>query len=78
MTQLLESTTVPTEPEISVVQGWTTSLADIARRLGPDCARAETRQRVMTYLRGLLSPAERKNSWPLAEEIGDVTPSGCQ
>jgi SRSO17 transposase len=78
MTQLIESTTAPTEPEISVVQGWTTYLTDIARRLGPYFARAETRQRVMTYLRGLLSPAERKNSWQLAEETGDATPDGFQ
>lgn len=78
MTQLIESTTTPTEPEISVVQGWTTYLTDIARRLGPDFARAETRQRVMTYLQGLLSPAERKNSWQLAEETGEATPYGFQ
>ena len=78
MTQLIESTTTPTEPEISVVQGWTTYLTDIARRLGPYFARAETRQRVMTYLQGLLSPAERKNSWQLAEETGEATPYGFQ
>jgi SRSO17 transposase len=78
MTQRIESTTTPTEPEIAVVQGWTTYLTDIARRLGPYFARAETRQRVMTYLQGLLSPAERKNSWQLAEEIGDATPYGFQ
>ena len=78
MTQLIETTTAPTEPEISVVQGWTTYLTDIARRLGPYFARAETRQRVMTYLQGLLSPAERKNSWQLAEETGDATPYGFQ
>ena len=78
MTQLMASTTAPTEPEIAVVQGWTTYVTDIARRLGPYVARAETRQRVMTYLRGLLSPAERNNSWQLAEETGDATPSGFQ
>ena len=78
MTPLIESTTAPTEPEIAVVQGWTTYLTDITRRLGPYFARAETRQRVMTYLQGLLSPAERKNSWQLAEETGDATPYGFQ
>jgi SRSO17 transposase len=78
MIQLLEPTTTPTEPEIATVQGWTTYLTDIARRLGPHFARAETRQRVMTYLQGLLSPAERKNSWRLAEETGDATPYGFQ
>jgi SRSO17 transposase len=76
MTQLTESTIAPTEAELSVVQGWTTYVTDIARRLGPSFARAETRQRVMTYRRGLLSPAERNNSWQLAEETGDATPYG--
>jgi SRSO17 transposase len=32
----------------------------------------------MTYLRGLLSPAERKNSWQLAEVSGDTTPYAIQ
>jgi SRSO17 transposase len=30
----------------------------------------------MAYLRGLRSPAERKNSWQLAEVSGDATPDG--
>jgi SRSO17 transposase len=32
----------------------------------------------MAYLRGLLSPAERKNSWQLAEVSGDPTPYAFQ
>jgi SRSO17 transposase len=32
----------------------------------------------MTYLRGLLSPVERKNGWQLAEQAGDATPDGVQ
>ena len=32
----------------------------------------------MAYRRGLLSPAERKNSWQLAEVSGDATPDGLQ
>lgn len=32
----------------------------------------------MAYLRGLLSPAERKNSWQLADVSGDATPYGFQ
>jgi SRSO17 transposase len=78
MTQRMESTTAPTGQEISVVQGWAAYLTDIAQRLGPYVARAETRQRVMTYLRGLLSPAERNNSWQMAEVTGDTTPEGFQ
>jgi SRSO17 transposase len=32
----------------------------------------------MAYLRGLLSPVERKNSWQLADVSGDTTPYGFQ
>jgi len=32
----------------------------------------------MAYLRGLLSPVERKNSWQLAEVCGEATPFGLQ
>ena len=32
----------------------------------------------MAYLRGLLSPAERKNSWQLAEVSGEATPYAFQ
>ena len=39
---------------------------------------AELRTRARSYLRGLLSAAERKNSWQLAEVAGDGTPYGIQ
>jgi hypothetical protein len=32
----------------------------------------------MAYLRALLSPAERKNSWQLVEVSGDATPYAFQ
>ena len=51
---------------------------DIERRLAPYFERAEPRQRAMAYLRGLLSPAGRKNSWQLAEVSGDATPYALQ
>ena len=66
------------DQEISAVQGGTAYLTDIERRLAPYFERAEPRQRAMAYLRGLLSPAERKNSWQLAEVSGDATPYGFQ
>ena len=40
--------------------------------------RPEPRRRVLEYLRGLLSPVERKNGWQLAEQAGDATPDGVQ
>ena len=32
----------------------------------------------LEYLKGLLSPVERKNGWQLAEHAGDATPYGVQ
>ena len=40
--------------------------------------RPEPRRRALDYLRGLLSPVERKNGWQLAEQAGDATPYGVQ
>ena len=40
--------------------------------------RPKPRRRVLDYLRGLLSPVERKNGWQLAEHIGVATPAGVQ
>jgi SRSO17 transposase len=69
----------PTTDEADgAVQGGLAYLADIERRLAPYFERAEPRQRAMAYLRALLSPAERKNSWQLAEVSGDATPYGFQ
>ena len=40
--------------------------------------RPEPRRRALEYLKGLLSPVERKNGWQLAERAGDATPYGVQ
>jgi SRSO17 transposase len=66
------------DPDVLVVQGGAASLAAIEHRLAPYFERAEPRQRAIAYLRGLLSAAERKNSWQLAEVNGDATPYGFQ
>src|SRR5690349_11428157 len=73
-----------TEPSVSLdvdlleVQVWQQYWAEVARRIGPVFARSEARARAMAYLAGLLSPAERKNSWQLAEITGATTPYGFQ
>jgi SRSO17 transposase len=64
--------------DVSAVLGGAAYLTDIERRLAPYFERAEPRQQAMAYLRGLLSPAERKNSWQLAEIIGAATPYAFQ
>jgi SRSO17 transposase len=50
----------------------------VAARIGPRFAREEARLRTQAYLRGLLSPVERKNGWQLAEAAGDRTPYATQ
>jgi hypothetical protein len=47
---------------------------DDARAVG----RREARRHTWAYIRGLLSPVERKNGWQLAEANGDATPYGLQ
>ena len=56
------------------VQTWTGLLA----RVGAHFPRAEAREHVGAYLKGLLSPVERKNSWQLAEAVGEPTPYALQ
>src|ERR671932_1081198 len=60
------------------VWAWTAAVAEVERRLYPYFARSEARQQAMAYLRGLLSPVERKNSWQLAEVVGAANPYGFQ
>jgi SRSO17 transposase len=62
----------------TAAQQWAKELDGLGQRIGPRFARAEPRQRVVAYLRGLLSPVERKNSWQVAEELGEPTPYGVQ
>jgi SRSO17 transposase len=50
----------------------------VAARIGPRFARSDARRRAQTYLRGLLSPVERKKGWQLAEAAGDRTPYATQ
>ncbi len=60
------------------VRSWTCELDTVSERIAPRFARSELRERARSYLRGLLSGAERKNSWQLAEVEGNTTPYGLQ
>jgi SRSO17 transposase len=66
------------DEDSSAVQGGAADLTALERRLAPYVERAEPRRRAMAYLRGLLSPAERKHSGQLAEVSGDTTPYAFQ
>jgi SRSO17 transposase len=78
MMHMPNSTASLVDQDQSVVPGGAAYLNDLERRLAPYFERAEPRQRAMAYVRGLLSPAERKNSWQLAEVSGDTTPYAFQ
>lgn len=68
----------PAELDLLDVQVWNVYWAQVERRIGPVFTRSDARERAMSYLAGLLSPAERKNSWQLAEMSGDPNPYGFQ
>ena len=68
----------PTDATASIIAGGQAYLADVARRLAPYFARSQSRHRAQAYLQGLLSVAERKNSWQVAEVCGESTPYGFQ
>jgi SRSO17 transposase len=63
---------------VAEVVGWAGGLDEVLERIGPRFARAEPRARAGVYLRGLVSPVERKNGWTLAEQAGDATPDAMQ
>jgi SRSO17 transposase len=73
-----EPSAAPQDQDVLAVQRGFAYLNDIERRLAPYCERAEPRQRAMAYLRGRLSPAERENSWQLAEVSSDTRPDALQ
>jgi SRSO17 transposase len=61
-----------------MVSGWSESFAGFAAGFAARFPRVESRRRMGCYLRGLLSEAERKNGWTLAEVAGDAGPQGMQ
>ncbi len=63
---------------VGAVEGWAADLGALHRRMGRHVKRLEARRRLLAYLRGLLSPVERKNGWQLAEQAGEATPDGMQ
>src|ERR671937_1709279 len=63
---------------VAQVEHWAAELEALTGRIAPRFRRVEARRRVGALLRGLLSAAERKNGWQLAEQAGEATPDGMQ
>jgi SRSO17 transposase len=57
---------------------WADGLVELHERISPRFGRIEPRRRALGYLQGLLGQVERKNSWWLAEQAGELTPDGMQ
>jgi SRSO17 transposase len=64
--------------DVAEVEAWAEGLAEVHARIAPRFARSEPRERVLAYVRGLLAPLEKKNSWTLAEQAGEAIPDGMQ
>lgn len=54
------------------------ALDEVHARIGPYFHRREMRERARRYLGGLLGQVVRKNSWQLAEALGEAGPQGVQ
>ena len=64
--------------EVAEVARWAEGIVRVHECIAGRFRRPEPRKRALEYLKGLLSPVERKNGWQLAEQAGDATPYGVQ
>lgn len=58
--------------------GWKAELERAHEGIADLFARSEVRERSLSYMKGLLSGCERKNSWQVAEWVGEGAPYGMQ
>ena len=64
--------------DTDAIAKWDQSFEELTRRILLRFARKDLRLRAERYLRGLLDRVERKNSWQLAEAVGDASPHAIQ
>ena len=64
--------------DAEAVHGWTQQFDHLTQRISDCFCRCDLRRRAIGYLRGLLGQVQRKNSWQLAECVGDESPHGIQ
>jgi SRSO17 transposase len=58
--------------------GWSAGFTAFVGRFAARFPRVESRRQMRAYVRGLLSEAERKNGWTLAEVAGEAGPERMQ
>lgn len=66
------------QPTAEDIEGWADELERVGRKIARRFTRAEPRRRATAYIRGLLSVVPRKNSWQIAEHLGDDAPHAVQ
>jgi len=57
---------------------WESELASVLARIRPLFYRTESKKHAEQYVRGLLSPIQRKNGWTIAEHVGEPGPAALQ
>jgi hypothetical protein len=60
------------------VDMWESELGSLLARISPLFYRTESKKHAEQYIRGLLSPLERKNGWTIAEHVGESEPKALQ
>jgi SRSO17 transposase len=73
-----DNTPSPAVTTLSDVIHWREALRELHARLAPHFARPEPRERALRFVQGILSTADRKNGWQLAEQAREATPYGMQ
>lgn len=64
-------------PRVDLV-AWAETFNEMFSLIAGEFAQVQSRRRAHGYLLGLLSQAERKNGWSIAEFAGDCSPAGMQ
>ena len=64
--------------DAGTVRGWSNRFDELVDQVGPCFGRHDWRFQATGYVRGLLGPVERKNSWQLSEHLGRPKPYGLQ
>jgi SRSO17 transposase len=67
-----------TKRTVAQAAAWAEELDAMFALIQHRFSRDEPRHHAFAYLKGLLSPVERKNGWQLAEQAGDETPYAIQ
>jgi SRSO17 transposase len=65
-------------PASTAIEQWSAYLQELHARIAHHFLRPEIRQRTYRFLAGLLGDLRRKNSWQMAEAIGEARPRGVQ